>query len=217
MLTRKHSARPPACGGFTLIEVLVTIALMLIGLLGVLGMQAKASVAEFESYQRGEALNLARDMQARLQNSRSIVTGYLDNAVSSVDGTVYVGTGVNAKNFANGAGACVPGGGVALAEAEFEMCQWAQALQGASVKDGTANVGAMLNAQGCLVRVVPPENNALADVFVTIVWQGSTPGTEPDPDSPAGKNYCAKDVNFGVGLRRGITLRVLVPDLAKAS
>jgi len=212
----RFRVRATGMRGFTLIEVLVTVAVMLLGLLGVIGMQARATVIEFESYQRGEALALMREMQARLTDSRTIVTGYLDPAVSSTDGSVYVGSGANAKDFST-ASVCVAGAGVPLAEAKFEMCQWGQALQGAAVMEGTSKVGAMIGARGCLIRVIPAENNALADIYVTVVWQGKSRGAEPDPDSPAGKNFCASDVDFGTGLRRGASIRVLVPDLRKAS
>lgn len=209
-------ARVSDVRGFTLIEVLVTIVVMLLGLLGVLAMQARSSVVEFESYQRGEALALVREMQGRLTNSRSIVDGYLDAAVSSTDGTLYVGSGAGAQDFSV-ASACVAGAGVPLAEAKFEMCQWGQALQGAAAQEGASKVGAMIGARGCLIRVVPAEGNALADIYVTVVWQGASPSAEPDVDSPAGQNFCAKDVNFGTGLRRGVSVRVLVPNLTKSS
>lgn len=200
--------------GFTLIEVLVTIAVMLLGLLGVIGMQARSAVIEFESYQRGEALSLVREMQGRLTDSRAIVDGYLNAAVSSTNGSVYVGSGANAKDFSTGS-VCVAGAGVPLAEAEFEMCQWGQALQGAAALEGSSKVGAMIGARGCLIRVDPAEGNALADIYVTVVWQGKSKSAEPDPDSSAGK--CASDVDFGVGLRRGVSVRVLVPNLTKSS
>jgi type IV pilus assembly protein PilV len=202
--------------GFTLIEVLVTIALMLLGLLGMIGLQARAAVMEFESYQRGEALSLVRELQGRLTDSRAIVDGYLDAEVSSTDGSVYVGSGANAKDFSTSS-ACVGGAGVALAEAKFDMCEWGKALQGAAALEGSSKVGAMIGARGCLIRVEPAEGNALADIYVTIVWQGKSPGAEPLADSPAGKNFCASDVDFGPGLRRGISVRVLVPNLTKSS
>ena len=209
-------SRTPAARGFTLIEVLVTIVVMLLGLLGVLGMQARSAVVEFESYQRGEAFSLVREMQGRLTNSRAIVDGYLNVAVSSTDGSIYVGSGAGAQDFTVGS-LCVPGGGVALADAKFEMCQWAQALQGVTVQEGGSKVGAMIGARGCLIRVVPAEGNALADIYVTVVWQGTAPGAEPPDDSPAGKNKCASDAGFGSGLRRGVSVRVLVPNLIKES
>lgn len=194
----------------------MTIVIMLLGILGVIGMQARSALVEFESYQRGEALALVREMQGRLTDSRTIISGYLDTTVSSTGGTIYVGSGTGATDFSVSS-VCVPGAGVPLAEAKFEMCQWGQALQGAASLEGTSRVGAMIGARGCLMRVVPAEGNALADIYVTVVWQGKSVGAEPDPDSPAGQNNCAKDVNFGTGLRRGVSVRVLVPDLTKSS
>jgi len=45
-------------GGFTLIEILVTLFILAIGLLGLAGMQALAQKTELESYQRAQALIL---------------------------------------------------------------------------------------------------------------------------------------------------------------
>jgi type IV pilus assembly protein PilV len=206
-------AKPIYARGFTLIEILVTIAIILFGLLGVIALQTKASNVEFESYQRGQALSLARDMESRLAASRGIIDGYLNSAVSSTDGTVYMGNGTGAVNFVNGAGNCVPGAGVALAEAKYQACQWGLALQGAAETEGANRVGAMLGARGCLMRMEPPQLNALADIYIVVVWQGLAVGTDPATDSPAGQ--CASAVNFGTGLRRGVSVRVLVPNLTK--
>lgn len=207
-----------AQAGFTLIEILVTILILLVGLLGVFGMQTRATKTEFESYQRGQALALARDMEARIAGSRGILAGYLDNSVSSTstDGSVFLGYG--AGNFAV-AGNCVPpAAGNDLQAAQFEACQWGQALEGvaeqAVAASGPVKIGAMLGAKGCLMRVEPATQNALADLYIVVVWQGVVAGTEPPADSPAGR--CASAFAFGPGLRRGLSLRVLVPDLAKA-
>ncbi|MGE5115285.1 MAG: type IV pilus modification PilV family protein [Betaproteobacteria bacterium] len=210
-------ARRGGVRGFSLIEVLITMVLILLGLLGVLATQARAAKVEFESYQRGQALSLVRDMESRLAASRAIVqAGFMSAAVSSTDGSIYVGNGSGAVSFADGTGNCVvPAAGDALAAAKYEMCQWAQALQGAAATDGGANVGAMLGARGCLIRIDPPQANAIADFYVVVVWQGVSAGTEPPVDAPAGRNLCASDTDFGTGLRRGVSMRVMVPDLAK--
>lgn len=202
--------------GFTLIEILVTILILLVGLLGVFGMQTRATKTEFESYQRGQALALVRDMEARIAGSRGVLAGYRDDSVSSTDGSVFLGNG--SGNFAVD-GACVPpAAGNDLQAAQFEACQWGQALEGAAEQavaaSGPVNIGAMLGARGCLMRVEPPTQDALADFYIVVVWQGVVAGTEPPDAAPAGR--CAADTDFGAGLRRGLSLRVLVPDLAKA-
>jgi type IV pilus assembly protein PilV len=203
--------------GFTLIEILVTIVVLALGLLGVVGMQARASATEFESYQRGQALALVRDMQSRLLSSRGVVkTGYLDKTVSATDGSVYFGNGADATNFADGAGNCpAPVAGDALSIAKNQVCTWSQELLGASVKEGANAIGAMVGARGCLVPVVPPQQNALADVYIVVVWQGIEKRSNPGDASAVA--LCAGGVNFGDGLRRGVSVRVMVPDLQKGA
>ena len=202
--------------GFTLIEVLVTIVVLALGLLGVVGMQARASATEIESSQRWQALALVRDMQSRLLSSRGVLPGYLDKSVSASDGSVYFGNGEGATNFADGAGNCpAPIAGDALSIAKHQVCTWSQDLLGASVKEGANAIGAMVGARGCLLPVVPPQQNALADVYVVVVWQGIEARAEPAAASAIG--LCAGAVNFGQGLRRGVSVRVMVPDLQKGA
>lgn len=202
--------------GFSLIEILVAIVILAIGLLGVLGMQTRAAVVEFESYQRGQALSIARDMQARLLSARGLVSGYRDNRLSSTDGSVYVGEGQGALGLLDADGNCPAAtAGDPLSEAQRQMCEWTLALRGAAQREGADRVGAMLGARGCLVRVEPPQLNAMADFYVVVVWEGSTPRAEPPADTPAAR--CAADVDFGAGLRRGLSVRVLVPDLRKGA
>ena len=62
--------------GFTMIEILVSLLLIVFGLLGMLGLQAQATVAEFESYQRGQALILVQDMADRVGTNRSAAGCY---------------------------------------------------------------------------------------------------------------------------------------------
>jgi type IV pilus assembly protein PilV len=195
---------------------MVTVLLLAIGLLGLLGMQTRATAAEFESYQRGQAIALARDMQARLFSARGIAPGFLDPAVSSLDGSIFVGSGTEAASFADADGNCrAPVAGDLASFAAAQACAWGRELQGASMRDGADAIGAMAGARGCLIRIEPPQQNALADIYVVIVWQGIEPRTDPAADSPAAR--CASDVDFGPGQRRGISMRVLVPDLRKAT
>ena len=197
-------------GGFTLIEVLVTIIIILIGLLGVVALQARASKTEFESYQRGQALSLLRDMETRIAASRAAVQkpgeGYLADSLSSTTGEKYFGVDATAT---------CPARPFNLQTPEGQACTWGDLLRGAAAREDGANVGAMIGARGCLMRVEPRTDNALADFYIVVVWQGLIEGAEPPPDSPAGVNGCAKGVDFGAGLRRGMSLRVLVPDLTK--
>lgn len=211
-----NSQRRATARGFSLIEILVAIVVLALGLLGVLGMQTRASAVEFESYQRGQALSLARDMQARLLSARGLVPGYLDAGVSSLDGSVYVGEGTGAVRYVDANGRCLaPAPADPLSNARFQLCEWGQSLEGAAQKEGASSVGTMIGARGCVVRIEPPQLNAMADVYVVVVWQGVAPRTEPLADAIASR--CAADVNYGNGLRRGVSVRVMVPNLSKST
>lgn len=212
MLTISNARRTPAdctgvreCG-FIMIEVLVTLVILLIGLLWVFGMQIKASKVELESYQRAQAISLVRDMANKLAQSREQISDYLTDDVSSKDGKLYVGV--------------IPSGAadpclVMTTAAKTELCKWGQLLKGIAAQEGATAVGAMIGARGCLIRVEPPQLGAVADIFVVVVWQGLVASNDPLPDALTGQENCANDIDFGSGLRRGISLRIMIPDLKK--
>ena len=54
-----------------MIEVLITFVVLLVGLLGLIGLQARTQQAELESYQRGQALVLLQDMVDRMNANRT--------------------------------------------------------------------------------------------------------------------------------------------------
>ena len=188
--------------GFSLIEVLVTVALITIGILGVFGLQSRAANIELESYQRSQALSLSREMESVLRASRALRTNFADPALSSTDGSVYVGVDGNVTCSTPPANA-----------AETAMCAWGDALRGASLA-GTSTLGGMIGARGCVIRPATPQAGALADFYVVVVWQGIAPSNEPPATSLASTCFSGGGQGFADGLRRGLTLRVLVPQLA---
>ena len=95
--------------GFSMIEVLITIVILTIGLLGLAGLQTKALTAQMESYQRSQALILLKDIGDRIDANRK-------NALSYV---TTVGTGA----------ACPPAGATI---ASADLNQWCNALLGAA-------------------------------------------------------------------------------------
>ena len=63
--------------GITLVEVLVTMVILAIGLLGLVGLQARVQVLQIESYQRAQALMLLNDMAGRIANNRNHAADYV--------------------------------------------------------------------------------------------------------------------------------------------
>lgn len=149
--------------GFSLIEVLITILILAIGLLGLAGLQTKMLGAEFESYQRSHALVLAQDMVSRINANRSAARA------SAYSGSTAYGTG-----HALGDSACTQ-----TAVADRDLCLWSRALKGANTTDdANAKVGAMVGARGCIETI---SGSATSEVVlrVTVAWQGLSPTVAP--------------------------------------
>lgn len=143
--------------GMTLIEVLVTIVILAVGLLGIAGLQSRLQVSEMESYQRAQALILLNDMANRLASNRN-------NAISYVTGTTNP----------LGAGMTCPDDEGELWESD--LSQWCQALQGAGERlSDNSSVGALVGGRGCIQESPVGSRQFL----ISIAWQGLTPLAAP--------------------------------------
>src|SRR5205085_9534242 len=121
--------------GVTMIEVLITIVISAIGLLGIAALQARMHVVEVEAYQRAQATILLRYMTDRINANRK-------NAMSYVTATP-VGTDTGLQNCAG------------LTGANLDLCEWSNMLAGASESGGGQAQGAMLGARGCVFNRQP--------------------------------------------------------------
>lgn len=178
LIQRRHQS------GTTLIEVLVTIVILAIGLLGLAGLQAKIQLAEVESFQRAQAIALLSDMAERISANRVNAASYVaasvgDQACAAPNGTV----------------------------AGNDMSQWCNALRGTAEKLSSKDVGAMVGARGCVTQIQAA--NSAAGVCtpgiyqVTVAWQGMNKTVAPAV-------ACGKDAYGADSYRRAISTRVTV-------
>src|SRR5205814_2345916 len=63
--------------GATMMEVLVSILIVVIGLLGLAGLQSRINLSEMESFQRAQALVLLQDMVDRINANRKNAALYV--------------------------------------------------------------------------------------------------------------------------------------------
>jgi type IV pilus assembly protein PilV len=149
--------------GFSLIEILVTLIVLAIGLLGLGATQVALQQADIESYQRAQALVLANDMLDRLSANRYAAPCY---AFSTNSGG-YLGTTSGGGHLDDPT--CALGSATAeqVERATTDLQQWDLLLQGSSEVASGANAGAMNGARGC-VRF----NAADATYTVIVAWQG---------------------------------------------
>lgn len=142
--------------GVTLIEVLVTMVITSIGVLGLAGLQTRTQIAEMESYQRGQALLLLSDMAHRIQANRGAAVDYVTGPANPL------GAG----------GACPVVTNLSTQEA-IDQSQWCHSLQGAAELAGTSRIGAMIGGRGCVENIAPDE------YLITVAWQGLAPIAAP--------------------------------------
>ena len=147
MIARKRNA------GFSLIEIMVTVVILMVGLLGLAGLQGRALTSQMEAYQRSQALILLKDMSDRINANRGNASSYV---VASI-----------------GTGAACPVTGAGSSVASTDLAQWCNALLGAAESSvGGANVGAMIGARGCITQTVAPASGVATQYLVAVAWQG---------------------------------------------
>lgn len=157
--------------GLSLIEVLVTVVVLLVGLLGMVVLLANSQKAESEAYQRAQALVLLQDMAMRINANRGVANCYAFTA--AVAGAPFVGTGTNP------APVCNLGPPTAAARAVQDISDWHALLLGATETLAGNDVGTLTGARGCVSEVItnPP---GFRDYTISVAWQGRVP-TSPPP------------------------------------
>jgi type IV pilus assembly protein PilV len=184
--------------GITLVEVLVTMVILGIGLLGLVGLQARVQVLQIESYQRAQALMLLGDMAGRIANNRNNAAAYATGTTGSPTplGGDPIDTPCPATSTTN--------------RRDADVSEWCNALQGASEMQGTSNVGAMVGGRGCV------EDLTDGTYLVTVAWQGLVPISAPPAGVACGLNsYDGGTGSSCVGdlCRRVVTTVVQIADL----
>jgi type IV pilus assembly protein PilV len=163
-----------AQSGFTMMEVLVSMLIIMLGLLGLVGMLARMQQSEFESYQRSQALVLLQDMVDRLNVHRATATCF--RLTDPTTGAPTLGTG------SAGAPACSASTANDNAEATASMTEWDSLLKGAGETSGGSSVGAMIGARGCIsydstTELLDPTGVVIAGTgvyTVSVAWQGNS-------------------------------------------
>jgi type IV pilus assembly protein PilV len=140
--------------GALLIEVLVSMLIAAFALLGFAGMQMRSKSAQFESYQRSQALALVQDMTNRINANRLNAGDY-----------------VSAGLIGEGAAATC----TSLTGAALDLCEWGNLIRGSTEVRGTSNVGSMISARGCISLA----SGTTHRYVVAVVWQGIVPTGAP--------------------------------------
>ena len=187
---------PSRQGGFSMIEVMVSLIILLLGLLGLVGLIVVSQRAETESYQRSQALLLLQDMVGRINANRRVAACY---AVTTdmVAGTPYLGKGSII------APACGFGTSQANALATRDLTAWSGLLTGSAETLDGSNLGAMVGARGCVSFDV-----ATGLYLVSVAWQGIAPTAAPGISLTCGMGLYGNEA-----LRRVVGTNVQITNL----
>lgn len=160
-----HAARQR---GVSLIEVLVTVLVLSIGILGISGLGAFGKRATFEAVQRSTASELAYALLEEMRgNKRAIPTVYLvvgDLGRGSLDPEPMpacnsVGANCTADDFAM-----------------HSLWAWERMLDSGMETAGGNDTGGLIDATACIDG---PDDGSAGVYSVTIVWRGTTAITDP--------------------------------------
>jgi len=158
--------------GTSMLEVLITLVVLVFGLLALAALQLKIQSLDMESYQRAQAMLLLRDMAERIKANSANAAVYVPGP-----GTMY-GTGYTPT---------CPG----TTQAEIDICEWSNALQGASESSSGTNVGAMIGARGCIQEINAPDPTSgvcLPGTYrVAVAWQGLLATSAPSLSCATGQ------------------------------
>jgi type IV pilus assembly protein PilV len=176
--------------GTSMIEVLVTIVILAIGLLGLAGLETRLQKSEMDSYQRAQALILLNDMAARIAANRYDASNYVTGPSSPL-----------------GAGMTCPSS--SGTQQQIDSSEWCNALQGAAETQSGANVGAMIGGRGCVEQLASDE------YLITVAWQGLSPSAPPPTGVACGQNdYDNGTTCTGDACRRAVTTIVRIGNLS---
>jgi len=195
IISASSKKRPRQQRGTTLLEVLVTLVILAIGLLGLAGLQSRLQVSEMEAYQRAQALILLNDMAGRVSSNRANAEAY-----ALYDSTNVLGAGIT----------CPTGSSLVAMNAGA----WCRALQGTSEKSGV-NVGAMVGGRGCIEKIGGLTGDPVGEYLITVAWQGLTPLAAPPASVACGKDQYDGGTNCtNDACRRTVTTIVRIADLS---
>jgi type IV pilus assembly protein PilV len=187
--------------GFSMIEVLITLIIILVGLLGIAALQAKAQSLELESYQRAQALILMSDIVDRINVNRATVSCF--DLANPADGTGFIGVGYG------GGHTCTLSTSAYNTQTVAAITSIDNLLDGAAETSGGNSVGSMIGARACISYDAATEISGSGSGLYTIAvsWQGMTPLNTPAVNC-ANTLYDAADV-----MRRTVSTAMRIADL----
>lgn len=202
--------------GFSLIEVMVSVVIIMVGLMGVLGMQSIAMVNEFESYQRTQAVLILNDIVDRIQASRYAASCYAVTS-NATAGTPYLGTTAGGGHYTVPTDVstytCTPvdtAPGISEAQKTAfktqllnDLSEIDTSLQSSGIANSADTFGRLSEARACISAST---DNGMTMYTVTVVWRGTSVALTP-------ATTCGAGLYRNDGMRRFVSTTLKVANL----
>jgi len=188
--------------GMLMIEVLITMLVVSLGLLGIAAMYIRSQQFADEAYQRYQALDIAHQLAEQLSTNR---TEAAKEANSAYVTNPITGTSLPGGSAFSPTSTCTGCDSVAMAG--LDMTAFNNAITGAQkVKGASQKISALVGALGCVesLGVASSVTDPLR-YRISVVWQGRQVSAAPIETTGCGGNAL-----YGVGLRRVVSLEVQV-------
>ncbi len=156
--------------GTGLIEVMVTVFVVAIGLLGMAALQTQSKRSNLEAIQRTTATMLVHEVIERMRANAGALGTYL------TEGASIGGQSISAEPTPKclGTQLCTP-----TEIAQHDVWEWEQAIDGASEKAGSSLTGGLIAPTGCLTG---PVGGGTGVYTVAVAWRSQTELSNPAAD-----------------------------------
>jgi len=170
--------------GFTLVEVLVSVVVFSIGLIGIAKLQVVSKQSNYDAVARITATGLAQDMVSRMRANNSRLLAYV-----TVNGINTVGRGSISSEPSPDCSSTTSGDICGVEQlADHDVWEFEQALDGAAEQDGDGNsLGGLSQPTACISG---PLDGSSGVYTVAIAWYGKTPLSNPTA------NTCGSDTGL---------------------
>jgi type IV pilus assembly protein PilV len=156
--------------GFSMMEILVTLFIIMVGLLGIIALQGKAQIAELEAYQRSQALIVLSDLVDRMNSNRATLSCFIVTT-DTTNGKPYIGPGTNTYGTPTTCAASITAYNNRANEAIKEIHNF---FKGTSEQVAGGDVAAMINGRACISYDAASELGGVAGTglyTVIVAWQ----------------------------------------------
>lgn len=160
--------------GFTMVEVMVSVIIFSIGLIGVARLQVVAKQSNYDAVQRVTATSIAQDLVSRMRANSSALSTYVEN-----DGALQIN-----YNDANSEPTCNAGTCTDEQLAAHDLWEIEQDMIGMTEQDASDNPVGGLSLPTVCISAVDDAGNVLDDgdsgiYTVAIAWRGKAALSNP--------------------------------------